>query len=364
MRQIVRSTLTALMAASGLVLLPVAVHAQQPPKGTASGKAGTGKAAPAAPRISPAELAKREEILATVNGDTITRARLLMLLSQYSIAPGTEKATYATAMDLLVNGKLLTQFLNANRVQLDEAEVDRIIDLRRKSLLADGASLENALAEANMTIDQVKAEIRETRQWAAFVDKMATDSALADYMKANPDVFNGTAVRASHIQLNLEESAPAAEKQKAKDKLLAIKKEILAGKITFADAANKYSEDPAIKEQPSGGDLKWFPRTKFPEAFSAAAFALKKGEISDPVESDWGVHLIQVTDRREGKMPSLEEIREKAKNQYAMTEQNRIVTELRKKAKIDIKPMPADLFGPAPAAAPAPKPAADAKAKS
>lgn len=364
MRQIVRSALAALTAVSGLALLPDDVHAQQQqPKGTATGKAATGKAAaPAAPKLTAAEVAKRAEVLATVNGEKITRGELLQLLGRYSIAPGTEKTAYTTGLDLLISTKLLTQFLNANRVQVDQAEVDRIVEENRKAALAEGTSLESALAEANLTIDQLKTQIRESRQWAAFVEKMATDTTLADYMKANPDIFNGTIVRASHIQLNLDETAPAAEKQKAKDKLLAIKKEIQSGKITFANAANKYSEDPSIKEQPSGGDLKWFPRTKFTEAFAAAAFSLKKGEISDPVETEWGYHLIQVTDRKDGKMPSLEEVKEKAKNQYAVTEQNRIVADARKKAKIEIKPMPADLFGPAqaPAAAPSAKPAAGA----
>ena len=66
------------------------------------------------------------------------------------------------------------------------------------------------------------------------------------------------------------------------------------------------------------------------------------------METDYGLHLIQVVDRREGKMPTLEQVKEKALNQYAVDEQNRIVTDMRKKAKIDVRPMPADLFGPRP----------------
>ena len=352
MRPTFRSRLTALLAA-GLALVPVASFAQEQSKG----QPAQAKVAPGPPKPTPAELAKRAEVIATVNGDKITRADLVQLLSQYNIAAGTEKTAYTTGLDLLINTKLLTQFLNENRVAVDPAEIDKIIDEQRRAASEGGTSLENALADAGVTLDQVKKQIGNTLQWAKYVDKMGTDKALTDYMKANPDVFANTLVRASHIQINADENASPAERQAAKDKLAAIKKDILAGKISFADAANKYSEDPANKEQPSGGDLKWFPRKKFTEPFSAAAFSLKKNEISDPVETEYGVHLIQVVDRKEGKMPVLEMVKEKAKNQYALDEQNRIVADMRKKAKIDIKPMPADFFN---RQTSAPEPAKDA----
>ena len=134
---------------------------------------------------------------------------------------------------------------------------------------------------------------------------------------------------------------------------MGIKKEIESGKITFADAANKYSEDPANKEQPTGGDLRYFPRKKYTEPFSAAAFALKTGAISDPVETEYGMHLIQVTDKKPGTAVDLKRYKEKILNQFAVDEQNRIVEEMRKTAKVDVQPMPADLFGPPAATSPA-----------
>ena len=336
--------------AAGLALLPAASFGQGQPA-PAQGKA----AAPAPPKPTAAELAKRAEVLATVNGEKITRADLVQLLSQYPITPGSEKLAYTMGLDLLINTRLLTQFLNENRVVVEPAQVDRVIDEQRRTLSEGGSSLESALADSGLTIDQVRKTIANTLQWGNYSDKMATDKVLTDYMKANPDVFADTRVKASQIQINADENATPAEKKAAHEKLAAIKKDILAGKITFADAANKYSEDPANKEQPSGGDLKWFTRKKFSEPFAAAAFALKKGEISDPVETEWGVHLIQVTDRRDGKMPTLEMVKEKAKALFQVDEQNRIVDMMRKKAKIDIKPMPADFFGNAKPAADAPK---------
>jgi peptidyl-prolyl cis-trans isomerase C len=356
MRLKVRAGLTALVA-SAFVLVPASLFGQGQP---ATGKAAAAPAV-AAPKQTAAERAKREEIVATVNADKITRGQLIQLLGQYNIPDGTQKTAYTTGLDILINTKLLTQFLTENRVKVEQAEIDKIVDEQRRAAAEGGTSLEKALADSNYTIEQVREQIANTLQWGKFIENAATDKALDEYMKANPDLFNGTIVKASHIQINADESASDADKQKAKEKLLQIKKDILAGKITFADAANKYSEDPVNKEQPSGGDLKWFKRDRFMESFGATAFKLKKNEISDPVETAYGIHLIQVTDRRDGKLPTLEQIKERVKNQYAVERQNAIVAEMRKKAKIDIKPMPADFFGPptAPPATTYPKAKAD-----
>ncbi|MDB5351934.1 MAG: parvulin-like peptidyl-prolyl isomerase [Planctomycetota bacterium] len=353
MRQSVRSGLAALLVfgVSSMAL------AQQTPTGT--GKAAAPATRPAGPALTKEQQAKLNEPLATVNGEKITRAQFLTLISQYPIPPGSEQSAYTTGIDLLINTRLLTQFLQQNRVPADTAEIDKIIDEQRKSFTENGTSLEAALADSNTTIDQMRETIKTTLQWREFVKKTATDSTLKAYMEANKDVFNGTQVRASHIQLNLEPTATAAQKAAAKEKLLKIKKEVESGTIGFADAANKYSEDPSNKEQPSGGDLRWFPRKVFSEPFSAAAFSLPKGKISDPVETEYGMHLIQVTDRKDGGPVQFERFREKILNQYAVDEQNRIVAEMRKKAKIEIKPMPSDLFAAKPAdAAPKAKDAA------
>ncbi len=352
MQRTVRAGLTALVA-SAFALVPAATFGQTKP---ATGKA----AAVTPPKPTAVEIAKRNEVLASVNNDKITRANLIQLLSQNPVAPGMEKFAYTTAVDMLINTRLLAQFLTESRVKIDPADVDKVIDEERKKGTESGTSLEQMLAESNLTLDQVRKQIMETLQWGKYIDDVATDKSLDEYMKANPDVFNGTVVRASHIQINADEDATPAAKDEAKKKLATIKKEILSGKIGFADAANKYSEDPTNKEQPSGGDLKAFQRKgRFPEGFLAAAFALKKSEISDPVQTEYGVHLIQVTDRREGKMPTLEQVKEKAKDLYARDRQEAIVAEMKKKAKIDIKAMPADFFA-APVAAPA---TTDAKAK-
>ena len=87
------------------------------------------------------------------------------------------------------------------------------------------------------------------------------------------------------------------------------------------------------------------------EAFSAAAFAQKKGVVSDPVETEYGYHLILVTDRKEGNPVNpatlLKTVKENILNQYGFDLQSQIVADAKKTAKIDIKPQPADILPPA-----------------
>ncbi|MEI7687031.1 MAG: peptidylprolyl isomerase, partial [Planctomycetota bacterium] len=108
-----------------------------------------------------------------------------------------------------------------------------------------------------------------------------------------------------------------------------------------------------------GGDLGLFYRKgQFIESFAAAAFGLKKGDISDVVESPFGLHLIKATDRKLGKPvnPTDPNVRNAALDAFAQERQEQLVLAAKKTAKIDIKPMPNDLFPPAPPATPAAPP--------
>jgi parvulin-like peptidyl-prolyl isomerase len=181
----------------------------------------------------------------------------------------------------------------------------------------------------------------------------ATDAELQKYFLSRKDIFDGKQVRASHILLKVDPAATSADKEKVKQKIMAIRDEIMAKKIGFADAANKYSEDE-MGGNKNGGDLDFFPRRgKYLDVFADAAFALKKGEISAPVLTEYGWHLIQQTDVLPGKPVDLAQIKERVIAQYAQELNDAIVDSERAKAKIDVKPLPTDLFPKAVPPAPA-----------
>jgi peptidyl-prolyl cis-trans isomerase D len=113
--------------------------------------------------------------------------------------------------------------------------------------------------------------------------------------------------RASHILINAAKDAPAADKEKAKAKAQALLAELRKKPSAFAELAKQNSQDPGSATK--GGDLDFFPRGAMVKPFEDAAFALKKSEISEVVESDFGYHIILLTDIKAPKTKSFEEMR-------------------------------------------------------
>jgi len=130
------------------------------------------------------------------------------------------------------------------------------------------------------------------------VDKACSGKAIEAYIKASPVAyFDGTQVQASHILLTCSPHSAPEEKKKIKDKLQQIAKEISDKKISFADAAKKSSTCPSAAE---GGDLGSFTYDRMVAPFSVAAFAMKVGQVSDVVETQFGYHIIKLTKRTPG----------------------------------------------------------------
>ena len=115
--------------------------------------------------------------------------------------------------------------------------------------------------------------------------------------------------RASHILISASKDMPAAEREKAKAQAQEVLDKIKAKPDSFAQLASKFSQDPGSATK--GGDLDFFARGAMVKPFEDSAFALKKGETSGLVESDFGYHIIRLTDIKTPAAPSFESMREK-----------------------------------------------------
>ena len=113
--------------------------------------------------------------------------------------------------------------------------------------------------------------------------------------------------RASHILLKADKDMPAAERQKARAKAEALLEQLRKSPQQFAELAKKNSDDPGSAER--GGDLDYFGRGAMVKPFEDAVFAMKPGEISNIVESDFGFHIIQLNGRRGGEKKSFDAVR-------------------------------------------------------
>ena len=113
--------------------------------------------------------------------------------------------------------------------------------------------------------------------------------------------------RASHILINAPKNAPAAERTAAKAKAEALALEVKRSPDSFADLAKKNSQDPGSAA--NGGDLDFFAKGAMVKPFEDAAFAMNKGDISPVVESDFGFHIIRLTDIKAPRQKTFEEMK-------------------------------------------------------
>lgn len=152
------------------------------------------------------------------------------------------------------------------------------------------------------------------------------DAEIKAFFDDNPDAFKPQATaKASHILVEDEEAA---------EKTL---KEIKEG-LSFADASKKYSSCPS-KE--NGGSLGEFARGQMVPEFEEVAFNMKAGEISEPVKSQFGYHLIQLDSVTDPDNVSFEDVKDQVKNQCLTTKQNQFYLEKQRelKAKYDVEIM-------------------------
>jgi peptidyl-prolyl cis-trans isomerase C len=125
-----------------------------------------------------------------------------------------------------------------------------------------------------------------------------------------------------------------ATEQEAKDVQAALK-----GGADFAKLAKEKSKDPSGAS--NGGDLGWFTKDQMVPEFAEAAFKLAKGQISDPVHSQFGWHIIEVEDKRIKPTPTFEQVKPQLQNYVAHRAQAELVDSLRKSAKIERLDKPA-----------------------
>lgn len=119
--------------------------------------------------------------------------------------------------------------------------------------------------------------------------------------------------RASHILITAPASAPAGEREKAKARAEQLLAELKKSPASFAEVARKNSQDPGSAEK--GGDLDFVSRGAMVKPFEDAMFALKKGEISPVVETEFGYHVIQLADIKPEQVPPFEQVRKRIEDE-------------------------------------------------
>lgn len=284
-----------------------------------------------------ASTAAQAEDLVTVNGKPISKQQVdsafkRSRLSQRQLTPEESKLYRNHVVKMLIDDELLTQFLDQRQVVADPESVKQHIEQLKAQLHTEGRSLPQLLQSLGIDEKTMTDDISNIHRWEKFVQSQATDSTLRKYFEANRAAFDRTQVRASHILVKVAPDASPTDKQAARAKIDAIRKQ-LAGGTSFAEAAQRLSDCPSKQV---GGDLDYFPRKGvMTEPFAAVAFDLKVGQMSDVVETEFGYHLILVTDRKPGQLIAFENVADVAEELYAEDLRDAIIAQMRSQAQIN-----------------------------
>lgn len=226
--------------------------------------------------------------VASVNGTDISKAELYDKL--------VEAGGEATLQNLITN-TLVDQEAKKANITVTDADITAEIEDLKKQFGGEEA-LNNALQQSSMTLDDLKKQMPMQVKIRKLVEPKVTvtDDEITKYFDENKASFNQEEqVRASHILVKTKEEADAILKQ-------------LKDGADFATLAKEKSADTGSKDK--GGDLDFFKKGDMVAEFSDAAFKLKVGETSGAVKSEFGYHVIKVTDRKEAHEYTLAEKKE------------------------------------------------------
>jgi peptidyl-prolyl cis-trans isomerase C len=243
-------------------------------------------------------------------------------------------------LDEMINQELLYQESQKKGLKIEDQKVDEEM-AALKARYTDPKEFEHILSEMHLTEKRIKEQIAQKMAIRAWLDQevipgvQVSDEEAKTFYEQNPPYFTQPEqVHARHILIKVEEGATPEAKQEARKKIEGLKKRIDAGE-DFAALAQEYSDCPS-KE--NGGDLGYFAKGKMVRPFAEKAFDMKTNEISDPVETNFGYHLIQVLGRREGKTVAFDEAKEKIKqnlrNEHIQEKVETQLAALRKSATI------------------------------
>jgi len=318
---------------------------------------------PAVPGAAAVPEQRPTGVAAKVNGQEIPEVAVYRALRQF---PPTEReVARREILNHLIDNILIDQYLTALKLTVEPAEVDKLIDELKGELKKGQKDYQKELEGLMLTEAEFRAEVTVQMKWDKFVKQQGTDEALKKMFEGSPQVFDGSMVRCRHILLTPE--ADPAKQEEARKKLAAIKQTIEAeaakavpaqgdamakekargakAEELFSAYAKQYSSCPSSK---NGGDLNFFPRVgAMVEPFSSAAFALAPYQMSDVVNTDFGMHLILCTDKKPGVQRKFEDVKEDVRAVYAIRLREAVVAQMRPKAQISMSaPLPAGVSAP------------------
>lgn len=276
----------------------------------------------------------KSAVVARVNGVAITEADVAFAANRQKTISRDEHIDERELIERLIDRQLVRTFLTAQKIEPNANELKQQIAQAESLIKKSGEDPQKLLAKIGYSPDRLKRELGLPIAWQTYARKTISQEQIKSYFDEHKQELDGTQLRGRQIFLKLPKQPDESEIAAKKKQLADLRREITEGKMAFADAATEHSEAPS---KDNGGDVGLFGwRGKLPSTLSKAAFALKVDEISDPIVTPFGVHLIQVTERHPGEF-SLEDVRPVIFDHLSQELWKSTATNEREKAKITIE---------------------------
>lgn len=264
---------------------------------------------------TPADTASFPDVVAIVNGVNIDKRALMAQVAGLGAQtpPGqdtTSVAFFRGVLDELVGGELLYQASEARDLIADDTTIEQQLSALR-ARFPDPSLFEQALAQQGLTLDALKKQMKRDMSIQNLIDADITprisvsEDAVRKFYDDNPEQMRQPdRLRLSHILKRVAPDAPPSVKTAAQDAIESVLERARAG-ADFAALAREHSEDPGSAA--NGGELV-VGRGETVPPFEEAAFALEPGGLSPIVETQFGLHIIKLSEKLEGQLAPYEQV--------------------------------------------------------
>jgi peptidyl-prolyl cis-trans isomerase SurA len=248
-----------------------------------------------------------DEIIAKVDNYIVLKSDLERAYQDYLTNGGSpDERARCQYLAMLIRSKLMMAKAEIDSVVVLDADVDQNTQSRMNMILSQSGRTVDELEQIyGKTMEQIRLELRDQIREQMIVGKME-EEITADVKVTPAEVrrfFHGIPKDSLHYfsaavevgQIVKVASVNESQKSATKAELIAIRNELLAG-ADFTTLAKKHSHDPSVIS--NGGDMGWVGRGRMVPEYEAVAFRLKPNEISMPFESDFGIHIMQLLERR------------------------------------------------------------------
>jgi len=234
-------------------------------------------------------------------------------------------------LDTMIDEKLVDNELKDLKVTIGDKEVDAAIDEVKKSYNLTDDQLTQAVAREGYTLTEYREQMRkQIGRYKLIAEKVRKNVKVSDadvqteYDRMTRSEGEDYEVHIRHILINVARSATQAEVEQARKKAVAIAVEAREPGVDFAALAKKRSEGSSSSD---GGDLGFFKRGTMVPEFERVAFGLKTGEVSEPVRTQFGWHVLKLEEIRKLGMKPLAELRPEIEDRLRRVQADRLTAQ-------------------------------------